>query len=289
VFDEVRDEVRDEGPSESCANSIFLTSHDAMTLGFPLDLDSFRTLLTSPVFLIATLFQLWMLVDAIRRREWIWAVLIFVFSFLTALLYFFLVFRQAPIATRGFELPGATDRRRIRELQARIHHLDKPHLYLELGDICFQQGKTAKAEEAYRAALERDPQDLDIRAHLGQCLLRQKKAAEARPLLEAVCRENPQHDYGHSLMAYAETLTALGDSEAAIPVWERVTEHHAYPRARVQLAELYLAKGRSELAQPLLREVLEEDPPAPAFQRRRDRIWTRRARALLRQAALNRT
>jgi tetratricopeptide (TPR) repeat protein len=254
-----------------------------MTFGFPLDPDSFRALLTSPVFLIATLFQLWMLVDALRRREWIWAVLIFLFSFLTAILYYFLVYRQAPIATRGFELPGAFDRRRIRELQAKIHHLDKPHLYLELGDIYFQQGKTDKAESAYRAALERDPEDLDTRAHLGQCLLRQKKAGEALPLLESVCRENPQHDYGHSLMAYAETLAALDDADAAIPVWEQVTENHAYPRARVQLAELYLAKDETKKAQRLLQEVLEEDPHAPAFQRRRDRIWIRRARALLRR------
>jgi hypothetical protein len=256
-----------------------------MTPGLPLDLDTLRALLASPLFLIATLFQVWMLIDAVRRREWIWAVLIFLFSFLTALLYFFLVYRQAPAATRGFELPGAFDRRRIRELQAKIHHLDKPHLYLELGDIYFHQGKTAQAEAAYRAAMERDPTDIDTRAHLGQCLLRQKRPAEARPLLESVCQENPQHDYGHSRMAYAEALTALGEPDAAIPVWEQAIEQHAYPRARVQLAELYLSKKRPDTARQLLREVLEEDPHAPAFQRRRDRVWIRRARALLRRAS----
>jgi hypothetical protein len=247
------------------------------------DLDFLRALVTSPLFLLSTVFQVWMLVDALRRREWIWAVLIFFFSFLTALLYFFLVYRQAPAATRGFELPGAVDRRRIRELEAQIHHLDKPHHYLELGDILFHQGKLAKAEAAYRAAHERDPQDLDIRAHLGHCLLRQGRPAEARALLEGVCRESPQHDYGHSLMALAETLTAVGDIDSAIPVWQQVTEHHSYPRARVQLAELHLSKGQTETAHALLREVLEDEPHAPAFQRRRDRVWVRRARSLLRQ------
>jgi hypothetical protein len=256
-----------------------------MSLSSLLDLETLPALLTSPAFLVGTLFQIWMLVDAIRRREWFWAVLIFLFSFLTALLYFFLVYRQAPLVTRGFELPGAVNRRRIRELQAKIHHLDKPHLYLELGDIYFQQGKTAKAETAYRAALERDPTDIDTRAHLGQCLLRQKNPAEARTFLEAVCREQPQHDYGHSLMAYAETLAALGDADAAIPVWEQVTESHAYPRARVQLAELHLANDRLEPARQLLREVLDDDPHAPAYQRRRDRVWVRRAKTLLRRMA----
>ena len=41
------------------------------------------------------------------------------------MLYFFLVYRAAPSATQGFELPGANDRRRIKQLQAQIHHLDK--------------------------------------------------------------------------------------------------------------------------------------------------------------------
>ena len=107
-------------------------------------------------------------------------------------LVLFYVYRDAPSATRGFELPGAQNRKRIKELQAQIHHLDKAHHYFQLGDVYFQQGKLDKAEAAYRASLERDAQDIDARAHLGQCLLRQKKAAEARPLLEGVCAENPE-------------------------------------------------------------------------------------------------
>jgi hypothetical protein len=247
------------------------------------DLDYLRGVATSPVFWVSTVFQIWMLVDAVRRREWVWAAFILVFSVFSAVLYFFLVYRQVPSATRGFELPGAHDRRRIKELQAQIHHLDKPHHHFQLGDIFFQQGKLAKAEACYRAALERDPQDIDTRAHLGQCLLRQKKPAEARPLLEGVCQENLQHDYGHSLMAFAETLAALGDADNAIAVWQKVTESHSYPRAKVQLAELLVAEGQADAARGQLKEVLDDDPHAPAFQRRRDRVWVRRAKRLLRQ------
>ena len=69
-----------------------------------------------------------------------------------------------------------------------------------------------RPKPAYRAAMERDPQDIDTRAHLGQCLLREKRPAEARPLLEGVIAENPKHDYGHTMMALAETLTALGET-----------------------------------------------------------------------------
>ena len=135
----------------------------------------------NPVSWLIIAFQIWMFVDAVRREEWIWAVFIFFGFGISAIFYYFLVYRAAPSATRGFELPGAHDRKRIKELEAQIHHLDKAHHHLQLGDVFFQQGKLAKAEACYRASLERDAEDIDARAHLGQCLLRQKKLSEARP------------------------------------------------------------------------------------------------------------
>src|SRR5437867_8588305 len=146
------------------------------------DLANWEFLLINPAFLLMTAFQVWMLFDAVRREEWVWALFIFIGFGVSALLYFFMVYRTAPSATRGFELPGAYDRRRIKELQAQIHHLDKAHHHSQLGDIYFQQGKLDQAETCYRSALQRDAEDIDTRAHLGQCLLRQKKASEALPL-----------------------------------------------------------------------------------------------------------
>jgi hypothetical protein len=245
---------------------------------------NYRYWLQSPWVLVVSLFQLWMLVDSLRRREWIWAVFIFIGWGISAVLYYFMVYRAAPSATRGFELPGAFDRRRIKELQAKIHHLDKAHHHFQLGDIYFHQGKLQKAEECYRAALERDSQDIDTRAHLGQCLLRERKAAEARPLLEGVVAENPKHDYGYSMMALAETLTALGEKDAALKIWKDVTDQHSYPRAKVQLAELYLERKQNDLARTELNDVIQDDAHAPTFQRKRDRVWVRRARALLKKA-----
>jgi tetratricopeptide (TPR) repeat protein len=245
--------------------------------------DRVRYWIHSPLALVALAFYVWMAIDAVRRREWGWLLFIAVFPGFGALWYFLNVYRASPSATSGFELPGAHHRRRVKELQAQIHHLDKAHHHSQLGDVYFQQGKLGPAEACYRAALEREPQDIDTRSHLGQCLLRQKKPAEALPLLAAVCAENPKHEYGYSLMALAETHAALGEIDASIAVWQRVTENHSYPRACVQLAELYVLKQKREEARALLREVLSDDTHAPAFQRRRDRVWIRRAKKLSRQ------
>jgi hypothetical protein len=236
-------------------------------------------LLTSPFWLAMTVFQLWMLVHALRNREWLWAFFIFIGSGLGALWYYFAVYRDS--ASTGFELPGAQSRERIKQLEAKIHHLDNAYHHFQLGDVYFQRGKFAEAEKCYRAALARDPQDIDARAHLGQCLLRLKRPAEARPLLEGVMHEKPEHDYGHTMMALAETLTALGETDNALLYWQHIVQNHSYPRAKVQLAELYAAKKQSEAARAELKDVVNDDPHAPAYQRQRDRVWIRRARNLL--------
>jgi len=238
-------------------------------------------LIYNPWLLLVFAFQLWMFVDAVRRQEWFWAVFIFIGFGLSAVLYYFFVYRAVPSATSGFELPGAHSRRRIKELQAQIHHLDKAHHHSQLGDIYFQQGKLEKAEVCYHAALERDSEDIDTRAHLGQCLLRQKRAAEARPLLEGVIAQNPKHDYGYTMMALAETLSTLGETDAALQMWRQVTAEHSYARAKVQLAGLYLAKNQPDLARTELKDVVADDVHAPAFQRKRDRVWVWRAKSLM--------
>lgn len=246
------------------------------------DLLDYQSWLRSPAAWIAVLFQLWMLIDAIRREEWMWVLFIVLFPLFNAILYFILVYRQAAsLSAPSFELPGAVDRRRIKELQAQIHHLDKAHHHSQLGDIYFQQGKYAEAEKCYRNALERDPTDLDTRAHLGQSLLRLGRPKEGLSWLEQVCQESPDHDYGYSLMALAEVYGKLGDRGKAIQTWQRVVEMHSYTRARVELAELYLADGQRETAIARLQEALADDAHAPEFERRHERFWIKRARKLM--------
>lgn len=235
----------------------------------------------SPILVLVAIFAVWMLVDAIRRGDWLWAILIFIFPVLNPFLYYFLVYRQSPPDLRGLELPGVGDRRRIQELRDRIQHLDKAHDHLALGDLLLEQGRIEEAEASYRAAIERDPEDPDARAHLGECLLRRGRPAEALPWLEQVAAGNPTHDFGNTLMALAETRTALGQPEAAIATWRQVLENHTHARARAQLAELLADQGQTHAARAEARTVVEEEAHTPVFQRRRDQIWIRRARALL--------
>lgn len=260
-----------------------LAMHSAV-LASILDVFNLEYLFSHPFILAITAFQLWMGIDALRRREYLWAVFILFFWGLSAVMYYFTVYRSAGPAgggLAGFELPGAASRRRIKELQGRIFHLDHARDHLDLADIYFAQGKLAQAEASYRESLKRDGTDIDAIAHLGQCQLRLNRPAEARPLLEQALAQNPHHDYGHTLMALAETQMALGESTAAMASWERVLERNNYARARVQFAELLASSGDRDRARRELQEAVAEDAHVPTFQRNRDKVWIRRAKKLL--------
>jgi tetratricopeptide (TPR) repeat protein len=234
--------------------------------------------------LVMFAFIAWMFIEAVRRGDFLWAFFIFISSGLSAILYFFMVYRASgggnPMT--GFELPGAADRRQIKRLQADIHHLDKPHHHLQLADIYFSQGKLDQAEASYRAAYERDPQDDDIRAHLGNCLARRGNPQEALALLQAVCAQNPKHDYGYTLMTLAETQAAMGQIDPALATWRQVLSMYGYPRARVQYADLLIQKKEYAEARKSLEEVIHDAPYATAFQRKREAVWFKRAKASLR-------
>ena len=86
--------------------------------------------------------QIWMLVHAVWRGNWLWLIPLLLAPGLGALLYFYAVFWQTP-GGHGFELPGAADRRRIKQLRTQIHNVDKAVFHAQLGDIFFEQGKFA--------------------------------------------------------------------------------------------------------------------------------------------------
>ncbi|MDR2844615.1 MAG: tetratricopeptide repeat protein [Puniceicoccales bacterium] len=249
------------------------------------DINLFGSLLStslSSFVSLAAAFNLWMIIHAVWQKNWGWVPFLVLFPGVSAMLYFILVFMQGS-ASHGFELPGAADRRRIKQLLAQIYNLDKAIFHAQLGDIYFEQGKFAKAESCYRAALQREADDIDVQSHLGQALLRQGNTAEALALLKNVALKDPRHEYGYTLMAYAEALTQSGQLNEARAIWERVIENNTYARARVQLAELLAKESRKNEAITLLDETIADAAHTPAFQRKRERIWVRRAKRIRRQ------
>ena len=254
-------------------------------LGFLFSRSTLESVFSNPLYILVVIFWAWMFVDAIRREEWIWAIFVGLFV-LSAIFYYFLVYRpnRGSVGMPTFELPGAGDRSRIRELEDQIHHLDKAHHHAELGEIYLNQGKIEKASACLEAARERDSEDLDIMALQGKCYVEQEQFDEARQLLERVVSEDVRHDYGQTQMALGEAYSRLGDLPKAIAAWKSVLEGNTYPQARVLLGEVYLSQGEKELAREQLQEVLSDSSHTPEFQRRKEKHWVKRARQLMSKA-----
>jgi hypothetical protein len=111
--------------------------------------------------------------------------------------------------------------------------------------------------------------------------VRRDKAKEALPLLEAVCAQNPKHDYGYTLMTLAETQAANGLVDQAMATWRQVLSLYGYPRARVQYAELLIQKKDYAEARKNLEDVVHDAPYVTKFQRKREAIWFSRAKSAL--------
>jgi hypothetical protein len=240
--------------------------------------------------LLMMVFQVWMLFDAIRREQWIWAIFIglavFIFKTigLAAILYYFLVYRVhagSGIGLPSIEIPMLNQRRRITELETQIKSLDKAHHHAELGDIYVQQEKFENASKAYRSAVERDGEDLDYLAGLGKSLVALNELNEGSECLSRVLTEEPDHDFGSTQMVYAECLGKMDRADDAILAWKRVLESHSYAEARVKLAELYVEKLQMPPAVALLQEVISDEVHAPSFQQNKERKWVKRASDLL--------
>ena len=251
-------------------------------------LPDIRDLIANPFVLIIFIFQLWMTIDAARRQEWLWMVFNFLFG-LSAILYFFMVYRPARVMEQGgtgFEWPGAADRERIRELEEQIHHLDKAHHHAALGEIYLKQEKVDKAMACYENAFQRDPEDLDILAGYGRALVAYKQSAKAVEMLERVHLQDPDHDYGTTTMALGHAYLSLDRMPEAQRVLEKVLQKHSYAQAKVQLAEIYMKSGRAREAAQHLQEVMDDDKHAPSFAKNRDVEWTRKAKQMLRECRI---
>ena len=245
---------------------------------------SIGDLLRNPLGLLFLVFALWMVVGAIQREEWLWLFFIVLFPIINAPLYYFFSYRHRGGGGAGTLFLGGAERKRVQELKQQIHHLDKAHMHLELADIYLRQQKFNLAEEHYQASLEREPEDMDAKAHYGRCLMYLKRFGEARSFLEDVCMADPKHDYGASLIALGECEIELGQKDTAMSLFERAMENNSYAQPRVRLAELYLEsedQEKRDRARQLVEDVLREETLTPAYQQKQEAEWTRRARKLL--------
>ena len=226
-------------------------------------------------------FSIWMAVDCWRRGTdgyWIWIIL--VFQPLGGIVYFFTQFWTGSRLEYGLWKRLASGGR-IREVKARAHHLDTSAAFEELGDSYSGVEKWKDAEEAYRAALQRDAGNLHAQVRLGYALLALERAEEAWALLGPAYQKNPGFDDDKLIRHLARCQAMRGNFTDACNLYEYFLRKHSYTEVQLEYAKVLWQSGKIQEGRTMLEELIRDADHAPKFQRQRDRRWVREAKRLL--------
>jgi tetratricopeptide (TPR) repeat protein len=133
---------------------------------------------------------------------------------------------------------------------------DTPNLHLELGHVYAQTSRWPLAEEQFRTETKLQPGNAEAAYRLGDALLQQGKAKEARAVLERSDKLLPQMP--ETLYALGKAAALEGDSAAAEKAWTTLLsvekEGALASQAHFGLAGLYRKQGKVKEAEAELRE-----------------------------------
>ncbi|HKI06568.1 MAG TPA: tetratricopeptide repeat protein [Thermoanaerobaculia bacterium] len=226
------------------------------------------------------------LIDAFRvRADWYWYMIILGFPIVGSIAYFVVVrspllgarnaSMMSPVAARRLQA-----RRRLRQLQIQLSHWRGPAVLAEAGEELVVLGKPQEAEKLLRESRENGGAVEDVNLPLAQALEMQGRWAEAVPLLEELCKAEPDARLGEGPLNLGRCLDEAGRKAEAAAVLRKVLERRTVIEAQVRLARILLAEGRKEEARQLLAEVLADAKLLPRYLKREHGAWIRAAARL---------
>lgn len=215
-----------------------------------------------------------------RRPEGFWLFVIIMGGGIGALIYI-----VAEVLPDIGLLRGAVQvfprRKRIKYLQAAI--IDNPSVgnYEELGDLYLDDGQYAKARECFDRVISprTDSPDPYYRRALAAIAMNDLQAAADD--LERTVAMDPKYDYHRAPGLLADTLGKLGRREEADARFAEVTQVSTLSETQYNYASFLAATGRTGEARQWAERVLAKKPTMPAYMRRRERPWFRKAQALI--------
>jgi hypothetical protein len=243
----------------------------------------FSTQLTL-VNLVFFAFQLWILVDAIRRRvPFYWYLLILLVPIVGTLAYLFMIKLPelngrapgSPLAQAPTLVPL------LSELELRARETPSELNKLAFADALAAEQRHAEAVERYRDVLAKSQDSKQALHGLARSLLALGRPQEAvDELAHLMDLDSAFRDYSAAL-DYAEALWQARQHEDAIGLLTGLVGVSKRINHRMALAHYLKEQGDSATARNELDQALAEFASSPDFVQRRDRRWADRARKLL--------
>jgi hypothetical protein len=217
-----------------------------------------------------------------RRPEGFWIFVIVMGGGLGALIYILVEVIPDVVLLRG-AMQVFPRRKRIRYLEAAV--LDNPSVgnYEELGDLYLDDRHFAKARACFDRVISprTDSADPFYRRGLAAMALGDHAAAVAD--LEQAVKIDPRYDYQRAAGLLAHELGQVGRTDEALKQFAAVTETSTLSETQYNYASLLAASGRTAEAKEWAQRILAKKPTMPAYVRRQDRGWFRKAAALLKR------
>jgi len=214
-----------------------------------------------------------------KRPEAFWLWIIIIGGIIGALAYFLIEglpdFRNVQRTLRG-----PTRRKRIRVLRALVIQNPSAGNYEELGELLLEEKRYRDAKDAFDRALSVRTDSIDpfYRRGIAGFELREDEAAVAD--LRRVIAADPKYDFYKAASLLGQALARLGRTDEAMAVFDKLVQSATGAEPLVIAAQFFADHGRSAEALDIAREIAMRDMTMPSYQKRRDRAWLRKAKAL---------
>jgi hypothetical protein len=225
------------------------------------------------------------IVHFVRRRPdffWLWIIL---FHWVGALVYIVVeVVPDAGLLRTEFQV--FPRRRRIRELERAI--LDNPSAgnYEELGLLYLDNRDYARARASYDKAIASRTDSVDAFYRRGVAEVELGDFAAAVPDLERAVAADANYDFHRAKGLLAHAYAQTGQAEKAEAMFQQATKISTSSETYYNYAVFLQAQGRTEEARQWAQKILDQRRTMPGYQRRRERVWFRKAYALLARSRL---
>ncbi len=172
-------------------------------------------------------------------------------------------------------------RKRIRELELAI--LDNPSAgnYEELGLLYLDDGNFSRARACYDKAISARTDSPDPFYRRGIVEVELEDFAAAVPDLERAVAADPKYDFYRAPALLAHAYVNTGEPEKAEILFQQATKISTMSETYYNYALLLQAQGRIAEARQWTQKILDKRRTMPAYLRRRERPWFRKAYALL--------
>jgi hypothetical protein len=216
-----------------------------------------------------------------RRPDTFWLWIIIIGGPIGSIAYF-VVEGDFTGVRNSFKAPSR--RRRIALLRAIVRDNPAAGNYEELGELLLEQKKWAEARDAFDHALAQRTDSLHTFYFRGVAEFELGDNEAAIRDLEHVVKIDPKHDYSRAMCLLGQAYARTRRTAEATALFDKLVASSTAPESLTAAAEFYVEQGRAAEAKEIVESILARRPTMPAYQRRRDAKWLRKARQLARRS-----